>query len=181
MWMRFAGHGTLDVSILECNSAGQIEVMSTSGCKTLGGVNFEWKIRDYVLAELNLEDDALSPAERVELAELCKLAKETLTDSDTCGVEVGNHREVIITRDQFETDTKCLVYDMQRYMEDALERIKWTVDDIAEVVPVGGAVRIPAIERALRDFFPKAVYKDEEAPDEWVVKGAAEYMKKLKE
>lgn len=179
------GGGTFDVSVLEVGD-GVIEVKSTNGDTHLGGDNFDQVLIDFVADEfvkssggVDLRKDKLALQ---RLKEACEKAKCELSSSKTTKVNlpfisVGDggtpmHLEVEVTRAKFETLTKDLVERTKEPVAQALKDADLTTGDIDEIIMVGGSTRIPAVQKAVKDFFGKELNKSVN-PDEVVSAGAA--------
>lgn len=179
------GGGTFDVSVLEVGD-GVIEVKSTNGDTHLGGDNFDQILIDFVADEFlkssggtDLRKDKLALQ---RLKEACEKAKCELSSSKTTKVNlpfiaVGDggtpqHLEVEVTRAKFESLTKELVERTKKPVAQALKDADLTTGDIDEIIMVGGSTRIPAVQKAVKDFFGKELNKSVN-PDEVVSAGAA--------
>jgi molecular chaperone HscA len=166
------GGGTFDVSILQIQN-GIFEVLSTNGDTFLGGDDFDRVIVDYWI-----EKNQLNRAEVIannELAQKLRLkaeeAKKAFAHQSMvndkigdiwCTLERTTFEQLILPKVQ-QTITAC---------ENALKDAKLTIDQIDEVVMVGGSTRTALVKKMVGDFFKRPVH-DEVNPDEVVALGAA--------
>ncbi len=177
------GGGTFDVSVLEV-SKDTVEVKATGGDTHLGGDDFDQKIIQWLTSEFKKEqgiDLAKDELALQRLKEGAEKAKHEL--STTLETEINIP---FITSDA--SGPRHLLMKMSRatleelvreYVERAEERVKGTVKDagftlenIDEVILVGGQTRMPAIQESVRKLFSKEPHKGIN-PDEVVAVGAA--------
>jgi Fe-S protein assembly chaperone HscA len=170
------GGGTFDISILKIhpdNSGGIFEVLATNGDTFLGGDDFDREIVNFWIKKNNL--DSTSLLEDKSLSQSLRLkAEEVKIFLATHESFKGMHDHIVcdITREEFEEITSHLVEKTMSCVKRALKDAKVNVDDIENIVMVGGATRIPLVKKTVADFFRKEVY-DELNPDEVVALGAA--------
>jgi molecular chaperone HscA len=166
------GGGTFDVSILQIQN-GIFEVLSTNGDTFLGGDDFDRAIVDYWI-EKNQLDKAVLIANH-ELAQQLRLkaeeAKKALSHQSIFNEKLG---EIWCTldRDTFEQLILPKVQQTIKACENALKDAKLSIDQIDEVVMVGGSTRTALVKKMVADFFKRPVH-DEVNPDEVVALGAA--------
>ena len=177
------GGGTFDVSILEIGD-GVVEVISTSGNNHLGGDNFDQKIIDWLADEfkketgIDLRNDKMA-AQR--LKDAAEVTKKTLSSSLETSISLPfitmdangpKHLEKKLTRAAFNELTKDLVEATKGPVYEALEKAKLQVNQIDEILLVGGSTRIPAVQEWVKNYFGKEPNKSIN-PDEVVAAGAA--------
>jgi molecular chaperone DnaK len=178
------GGGTFDVSILELGG-GVFEVKSTSGDTHLGGDDFDQRIVNYLLAEfrktegIDLSKDKSVLQRLTDAAEKAKieLSGVASTNINLPFLTVGpdgepKHLDVDLTRAQFQKMTEDLLEKTLVSMRQALSDAKLTPNDLAKVILVGGATRMPAVVEIVENFTGKKPYKNIN-PDEAVAIGAA--------
>lgn len=178
------GGGTFDVSILELGG-GVFEVKSTSGDTHLGGDDFDQRIVNYLLAEfrktegIDLSKDRSILQRLTDAAEKAKieLSGVASTNINLPFLTVGpdgepKHLDVDLTRAQFQKMTEDLLEKTLVSMRQALSDAKLTPKDLAKVILVGGATRMPAVVELVENFTGKKPYKNIN-PDEAVAIGAA--------
>ena len=177
------GGGTFDISILELGD-GIFEVKSTNGDTHLGGDDFDQVIVDWIVDEFkkqegfDLSKDPMSLQRVRESAEKAKIELSSSVETEinlpyiTAIDGVPKHLVMKLTRAQFEKLSDKLVKRCLKPCEKALKDAKLTKDKISEVILVGGSTRIPAVQKAVEDFFGKKPSKGVN-PDEVVALGAA--------
>jgi molecular chaperone HscA len=166
------GGGTFDVSILQIQN-GIFEVLSTNGDTFLGGDDFDRAIVDHWI-----EKNQLNRAELIanhELAQELRLkaeeAKKTFSHQSIFNEKIG---EIWCTLDRTTFEELILPKVQQTITAcgNALKDAKLTIDQIDEVVMVGGSTRSALVKKMVGDFFKRPVH-DEVNPDEVVALGAA--------
>ena len=177
------GGGTFDISILEIGN-GVFEVLSTNGDTHLGGDNFDEKIIDWITQEFKNETgiDAakdLMAYQRIrEAAEKAKVelssASETEINLPYLSVDSDGPRHYVgkLSRAKFEQMCEDLI---QRSLEPCKKAIKDSglkIEDIGEIILVGGSTRIPKVQEEVEKLFGKKPSKGVN-PDEVVSLGAA--------
>lgn len=177
------GGGTHDVSVLEVGD-GVIEVKSTNGDTHLGGDDFDRKIVDYILNDfkskegIDLSSDKMAMQRITEAAEKAKVELSSTQETEinlpfiTANQTGPKHLQTKITRAKFEQLIVDLIARTLTPLKKALEDSKFTKEEINEVILVGGSTRIPALQKAVKDFFGKEPNKSVN-PDEVVALGAA--------
>ena len=177
------GGGTFDVSILEVGD-NVVEVKSTNGDTSLGGDNFDEVILDWMIAEfkkdqgVDLSTDKMALQRLKEEAEKTKVELSSVTERDinlpyiTVGASGPVHLQLKLTRAKFDQLTEELVQRTLEPCKTALKDSGYSKADIDEVVLVGGSTRIPAVQKAVKDFFGKEPNRSVN-PDEVVALGAA--------
>ena len=167
------GGGTFDVSILKLNK-GIFEVLATNGHPHLGGDDFDQAIVERIKTEYKL--DQLSHEDKRALITHAKNLKEALTNNLTAKtmIRLSNGKEINFTldRESFYTLTNDLVQKTIQPIKRALSDAKLPIESIDGVVMVGGATRMPHIQKEIKGFFKKDLLNDLN-PDEVVALGAA--------
>ncbi|MFM7667246.1 MAG: molecular chaperone DnaK, partial [Bacteroidota bacterium] len=178
------GGGTHDVSILELGD-GVFEVLSTDGDTHLGGDDFDQKIIDWLVQEfkdenggLDLSKDPMALQRLKEAAEKAKIELSSTTSSEInlpyiMPVDgIPKHLVRSLTKAKFEQLVSDLVIRTIDPCKSALKNAGLSVNDIDEIILVGGSTRIPAVQEAVEKFFGKSPSKGVN-PDEVVAIGAA--------
>jgi molecular chaperone DnaK len=176
------GGGTHDVSVLELGG-GVFEVLSTDGDTHLGGDDFDNAIVDWLTSEFKNENGAWNDDSMAiqRLREAAEKAKIELSSSQSTEINLPyfmvidnqpKHLVKTLTRAKFEQIIDKLVERTIAPCKSALKNAGLTINDIDEVILVGGSTRIPAIQEAVKKFFGKEASKGVN-PDEVVALGAA--------
>lgn len=177
------GGGTFDISILDLGD-GVFEVKSTNGDTRLGGDDFDIVLIDY-LAEtfkdqenIDLRKDPLAMQRLKDAAEKAKIELSSTTETEvnlpyiTAVDGIPKHLVLKISRAKFESLSDDLVRRTLEPCKQALKDAGLTINDIDEVILVGGSTRIPRIQQAVEEFFGKKPNRSVN-PDEVVAIGAA--------
>jgi len=177
------GGGTFDVSILEVGE-GVCEVMATSGDTHLGGDDFDKRIVDWLADEfkkdygIDLRQDRQALQRLYEAAEKAKCELSSVLETEinlpfiTADASGPKHLQMKLTRAKFEQLTANLIQRCLGPVKQAVSDAKLSPPDINEILLVGGSIRIPAVQKLVKDFFNKEPNKTIN-PDEAVALGAA--------
>jgi molecular chaperone HscA len=167
------GGGTFDISILKL-SKGVFEVLATGGDSALGGDDFDhrlfcWIIEQAHLAPLSNQDTALLMVKAREIKETLSSQAETSIDAV---LHSGEEIRLRITAEEFARMTQHLVAKTMTAIRKALRDASVDADDVDGVVMVGGATRMPHVQRAVGEFFHTIPHANID-PDKVVALGAA--------
>ncbi len=167
------GGGTFDISILKL-SKGVFEVLSTGGDSALGGDDFDrrlfcWISEHAKLAPLSDEDTAILMVKAREIKETLSTKAETMIDA---ALNSGEEIHLRITATEFAAMTQHLVGKTMNAIKKALRDASVDADDVDGVVMVGGATRMPHVQRAVSEFFHTTPHANID-PDKVVALGAA--------
>ncbi len=177
------GGGTFDISILELGD-GVIEVKSTNGDTHLGGDDFDQVILDYLAEEfkkqegIDLKSDRQALQRLRDAAEKAKIELSSAQEAEisipfiTADASGPKHLETKLSRAKLEGMVEPLITKSFEAVKDALKDAKLEAKQVDEVVLVGGMTRMPAVQKAVQDFFGKEPHKGIN-PDEVVAIGAA--------
>jgi len=177
------GGGTFDISILELGD-GVFEVLSTNGDTQLGGDNFDELIVDHIVSMIkttqgvDLRSDSMAMQRIRESAEKAKieLSSTSTTNINLPYITVGQngpiHFETNLSQSEFNRLTASLVERCIVPCRKAVSDAGLSLDEIDEVILVGGSTRIPSVQEAVEKFFEKKPSKGVN-PDEVVAVGAA--------
>jgi molecular chaperone HscA len=167
------GGGTFDLSILKL-SRGVFEVVATSGDSMLGGDDFDQRLFCWVVEQAKLAP--LAPRDMRLLQMKSREAKEHLTYHGeapiTAKLSSGEFVDVTIDSETFCRITQTLVQKTLAPMRKALRDADLSVERVKGVVMVGGATRMPQIQRAVAEFFRRDPLNNLD-PDKVVALGAA--------
>jgi molecular chaperone HscA len=167
------GGGTFDISILRL-SKGVFEVLSTGGDSALGGDDFDHRLYCWVLEQAKLQ--LLSDKDTRLLLTASKEVKEQLSKNPLARVHAtlsdGTAINVGISQAQFFELTQHLVNKTLMAAKKALRDAGLTAEEIKGVVMVGGATRMPHVQRAVGELFGQTPLTNLD-PDQVVAMGAA--------
>jgi molecular chaperone HscA len=167
------GGGTFDLSILKL-SRGVFEVLSTNGDAALGGDDFDHRLFCWILDKAKISPPTMADARRLQMK--AREAKELLTSCEEAPVHVrlasGEEVDLVITRDEFAEMTRALVQKTLTPVRKALRDAGLAPEEIKGVVMVGGATRMPHIQRAVANYFGQEPLTNLD-PDKVVALGAA--------
>jgi molecular chaperone DnaK len=178
------GGGTFDVSLLEVGE-GVIEVKSTNGDTHLGGDDWDEVIVNWAADEfkkqqgIDLRQDRQALQRLREAAEKAKIELSAVMETEinlpyiTADASGPKHLQLKLNRATFEKMTSHLVERARGPFNAAIKDAKMTVDEIDEVVLVGGATRMPMIQDLVRDLTGGKEPNKGVNPDEVVSIGAA--------
>jgi molecular chaperone DnaK len=177
------GGGTFDVSVLELGE-GVFEVKSTNGDTHLGGDNWDKSIVDWIVAEflrekaVDLSKDRSALQRLYEAAEKAKVELSSVIETTinqpfiTMDSSGPLHLELVLTRAKLEELTRDLLERVVAPTRQAMKDANLTMNDIQQVVMVGGMTRMPAVTDKVRELVGKEPHKGMN-PDEVVALGAA--------
>ncbi len=177
------GGGTFDVSVLDI-SADTVEVKATNGDTHLGGEDFDKRIIDWIIEEfkkdqgIDLSKDTLALQRIKEAAEKAKIELSTTQETEinqpfiTTDANGPKHLVMKISRSKMESLIMDLVDKTIEPCRKALADSGFSMNDINEVLMVGGMTRMPLVLQKVKEFFGKEPNLSVN-PDEVVALGAA--------
>lgn len=178
------GGGTFDISILDI-SEGVFDVLSTAGDTFLGGEDFDARIIEHLTYEfarehkVDLRKDEMALQRLRDAAEKAKIDLTSMQQTEISlpfifTKEDGEalHLQTDITREQFEELAIDLIQRTIKICRATLQEAELEVDDIDDVILVGGMTRMPRVQQEVADYFGKPASKNVH-PDEAVAIGAA--------
>ena len=182
------GGGTFDVSIIEISNIDgehQFVVLSTNGDTFLGGEDFDNRLIDFLADEfkkenggMDLRNDLLAKQRLKEAAEKAKIELSGATQTEvnlpyiTADATGPKHLVVKITRAKLESLVDDLIERTMAPCRTAIKDAGVSIDDITDVILVGGQSRMPKVQEKVKEIFGKEPRKDVN-PDEAVAVGAA--------
>ena len=181
------GGGTFDISIIEIaeiEGEHQFEVLSTNGDTFLGGEDFDQRLMDYLVDEfkkengIDLKKDVLALQRLKDAAEKAKIELSSSQQTEvnlpyiTADASGPKHLAVKVTRSKFESLVEELIERTIEPCRMAIKDAGVKLDDIADVILVGGQSRMPKVQEKVKEIFGKEPRKDVN-PDEAVAIGAA--------
>jgi molecular chaperone DnaK len=177
------GGGTFDISILEL-AGGVFNVKATGGDTHLGGEDFDLRIIELLAKEfleengVDLRKDRMALQRLREAAEKVKheLSSSIETQINLPFISAGKSGPLHLERTMKRSELELLTGDLISRTIDAckrtLEDARVDAKDIGQVILVGGMTRMPAVQRAVKEFFGRDPHKGVN-PDEVVAVGAA--------
>jgi molecular chaperone DnaK len=177
------GGGTYDISILELGD-GVFEVKATNGDTHLGGDDFDQRVITWLVGEfkkdqgIDLSSDPMALQRLKEASEKAKIELSSTMQTDinlpfiTADQSGPKHLNLTLTRAKFEQLVDDLIQRTIPPMAMALKDAGLSIDNIDEVILVGGSTRIPKIQEVVKEFFKKDPHKGVN-PDEVVGIGAS--------
>jgi molecular chaperone DnaK len=177
------GGGTFDISILEVGN-GVFQVKSTHGDTFLGGEDVDLRVIERIADTFREENgvdlirDPIALQRLKEAAEKAKIELSTLEDTDInlpfiSADESGpKHLHMTFTRRELEALVEDLLERTMYHCQQALNDAGYAVDEVDEVILVGGMTKMPMVQKRVYEFFRKSPNKGV-SPDEAVAIGAA--------
>ena len=181
------GGGTFDVSIIEIaevDGEHQFEVLATNGDTFLGGEDFDMRVIEYLSSEFQRESgvditaDPLAMQRLKEAAEKAKIELSTQQQTEvnlpyiTADASGPKHLNIKLTRAKLESLVDDLIARTIEPCKIALKDAGLKVNEVDDVILVGGQIRMPKVQEEVQNFFGKEPRRDVN-PDEAVALGAA--------
>ena len=181
------GGGTFDVSVIEIaevDGEHQFEVLATNGDTFLGGEDFDMRVIEYLTSEFQRESgvditqDPLAMQRLKEAAEKAKIELSTGQQTEvnlpyiTADASGPKHLNIKLTRAKLESLVEELVSKTIGPCKIALQDAGLKVNEIDDVILVGGQTRMPKVQEEVQNFFGREPRRDVN-PDEAVAVGAA--------
>ena len=181
------GGGTFDISIIEIadvDGEHQFEVLATNGDTFLGGEDFDLRLIDYLADEfkkdtgMDLHNDPLALQRLKEGAEKAKIELSSSQQTDvnlpyiTADASGPKHLNIRVTRAKLESLVEDLIKRSIEPCKIALKDAGLNASEIDDIILVGGQIRMPKVQEAVKEFFGKDPRRDVN-PDEAVAIGAA--------
>ncbi len=181
------GGGTFDISIIEIadvDGEHQFEVLSTNGDTFLGGEDFDRRLIDYLAAEfkkdqgVDLKNDPLALQRLKEGAEKAKIELSSTQQTEvnlpyvTADASGPKHLNIKVTRAKLESLVEGLITRSIEPCKIALKDAGLKASEIDDIILVGGQIRMPKVQEAVKNFFGKEPRLDVN-PDEAVAIGAS--------
>ncbi len=170
------GGGTFDVSILHL-SKGVFEVLATGGDSALGGDDFDFRLFEWMLEQLGISQEDLSDKALRQLNLKAKAAKQALSQYKQVNIALDaidglDPVTVGLTQEDFNALIQKEVKRTIKICKRALKDSGLDVEDIDDVLLVGGSTRVPYVKAQVEEFF-KLESRCDIDPDKVVALGAA--------
>jgi molecular chaperone DnaK len=178
------GGGTFDISILEVGE-GVVEVKSTNGDTHLGGDDIDKRVMDWIVDEfrkdqgIDLSKDRMALQRLKEAAEKAKMELSTVLETEinlpfiTADASGPKHLSMKLTRARFEQMCEDIFQRSVGPVKQAIHDSGMRLDQIDEIVLVGGSTRIPRVQQIVKGLFGGKEPHKGVNPDEVVAIGAA--------
>ena len=181
------GGGTFDISIIEIaevDGEHQFEVLATNGDTFLGGEDFDMRVIEYLSAEflresgVDIRKDPLAMQRLKEAAEKAKIELSSQQQTEvnlpyiTADADGPKHLAIKLTRAKLESHAEELIAKTIGPCKVAPKDAGTKVNEIEDVIPVGGQSPMPKVQEEVQNFFGKEPRRDVN-PDEAVALGAA--------
>ena len=156
------GGGTLDISICE-KLGNRYEIKATNGVPQLGGMDFTEILLDHCVKEFrnaggnDLQDDIEAIA---DLWRRCEEAKMRLNRNEKVTIPIINNgikHQVIVTKDEARELWKLLVDQILKCITKTLNEAGSAIEDICELIPIGGGSQLFVIQEELAHFFKRPI------------------------
>jgi len=149
------GGGTFDVSILNLDD-GVFKVLATGGNSSLGGDDFDSILTEYIEKELNINLDL---EKKHQLYLYAKDIKIMLSHNSEVNINLKkfglDDKEILLTREKFNMLIDKLVKETLKISEEVLLESGLNINELDEIILVGGSTRIPYIKFMVENFFNK--------------------------
>ncbi|MEM6898468.1 MAG: Hsp70 family protein [Pseudomonadota bacterium] len=180
------GGGTFDVVLMNAGG-GSVKTIDKDGNASLGGINFDARLintiadRFQTSTGMDLRDKQIAMMKIAPAAEEAKidLSSEPETEINVVNVALdtdsGQMMDVSeeISREEFEASANDLIANAIEIADRMMSRAKRSPRQVDEVVLVGGMTRMPAVRKAVEDYFGSAKIRDSISADHAVAIGAA--------
>ena len=181
------GGGTFDVSIIEIaevDGEHQFEVLATNGDTFLGGEDFDMRVIEYLTRNSSAKAASTSAGIRWRCSasrkrpkrrrSSCRSQQQTEVNLPyiTADASGPKHLNIKLTRAKLESLVDELIERTMGPCKTALKDAGLKVNEIDDVILVGGQTRMPKVQQEVQNFFGKEPRKDVN-PDEAVALGAA--------
>lgn len=174
------GGGTFDVTLLTIDN-GVFEVLSTNGDTHLGGEDFDQRVMDHFIKlykKKKGKDIRKSNRAVQKLRREVEKAKRALSSQHQARIEIesffeGEDFSETLTRAKFEELNMDLFRSTMKPVQKVMEDADMKINDVDEIVLVGGSTRIPKVQQLVKEFFNGKEPSRGINPDEAVAYGAA--------
>lgn len=145
------GGGTLDVSLVECFD-NVVEIIAVSGDNRLGGSDFDDVLMGHFIRQMKLNYYGLTEEQRAMIRKAAELCKRELTNQETAIIHVNDtdiQGSVSISRKELIQLSADLFRRMEIPIRQVLKDSGMGLDEIDEVILVGGSCKMPIVQKYL--------------------------------
>lgn len=167
------GGGTLDISIVDAFD-GVVEILAVTGDNHLGGKDFNDAIAGYFCRENGFIYDKLSPDRRAAVykaAESCKIALTSDKEHEMSVNIYGKSYSTVIDNNKLIEISAPIFERFAVPVKKALRDSKFSIEDIDDIVPVGGSCKMPTVRAFIEKITGKQPCSDID-PDTAIAEGA---------
>jgi len=147
------GGGTFDISIIKVVNKNVV-VLANEGLKKLGGDDFDTVLQNMVQTRYKALTGEDLDIQRIYTKTNAEEDKKSLSKREKVNVRVEK-TNIEITRDEFEKEIKSLIHQTKMSCEIAIEAAGLRLEDIKDVLMVGGSTRIPSVKKMVKEIFQK--------------------------
>ncbi|KAL7713855.1 Heat shock 70 kDa protein cognate 4 [Entamoeba marina] len=156
---------------------GIYEIVNDDRSQDICGEHFTHRIMNWLIKVMKLEPISLHPHVIKQLKQISEIAKIELSNKQLTTIQLnglfeGYEGQIDLTRTQFEFLCEDLFELFVEKIKLLLNTVRWDVDDVKDVVFVGGSSKIPKIMQLIKNLFQKAIIKDQINPQNVIACGA---------
>ena len=177
------GSEIFNASILNIENNEEIRVISSLSETNLGGDNFDYKLVDFSINKFcrlyQIDEDAIRKDKNIiiRLKTQCEKSKKKLSNYKKTSIIINNFFKdlnlyIDITRDEFDLICEDLYERIKIILNKIIIDSKLSLEEIDEIILLGGSSRIPKIKNILAEKFGERKIKGQISPDEVVAIGA---------
>ncbi|MGM9531554.1 Hsp70 family protein [Intestinibacter sp.] len=168
------GGGTFDISILE-KFKNIMEVRAVAGDNFIGGEDFTEVLYRFFVNKVGIDEEKLDKKTISRIRKQCEKAKLEFSNNKTvtikCNIEDTPY-ETSVNIDDYEKSCELLLTKIRKPIERSLKDAKIKLNQIDEIILIGGATRLPIIRKFVGKIFGR-LPNTSVNPDEAVAIGAA--------
>ena len=147
------GGGTFDVSIIKVVNR-DVVVLASEGIKKLGGDDFDSALQQIVQRKYKEQTGEDLDIKEIYTKTNAEDDKKSLSKRDKVNVRVEK-TNIELTREEFEKEISSLLAQTKMSCEIAIEAAGLKLEDIKDVLMVGGSTRVPAVKEMVKEIFKK--------------------------
>lgn len=166
------GGGTLDISVVDCFE-NIIEIIAVSGDNKLGGKDFDKEIALDFCKRSNLDFNTLDNMAQQNILWAAENVKKLLSHEDSANMHVNikcTSYDLVYTSEYLLESCAKVLGRIKNIINDAINGAKISIDEIADVIPVGGSCKMPVVQKYLSALFHRNITGDDDI-DNYVALG----------